>query len=101
METIALRVLLLLVIAAAPWAVAFSTSSSSGSASGDIQTEPECKAPARSNPSGIRVNPTDAEWQELMLEGRCYLACTAEDNAYKVEYLHELEVVTTYNCLIF
>ena len=101
METIALRVLSLLVIAAAPWAVAFSPSSSSGSASGDMQTEPECKAPPYSNPSGIRVNPTDDELQELMLEGRCYLAFTTEDTAYKVDYSHELGVVRPYNCLIF
>ena len=87
METITLRVsagLLLFVIAVAPWAVAFSPSSSSGSASGDMQTELECKAPPYSNPSGIRVNPTDQEWQELMLEGRCYLACATDK--YQVDY---------------
>ena len=67
------------VIAVTSWAVAYSPSSSSGSASGDVaRAELECKVPPYSNPSGIGVNPTDEEWEELMIEGRCYLACITE-----------------------
>ena len=81
METVILRLagLFFLVIAVAPWAVAYSPSSSSGSASGDlVQGELECKVPPYSNPSSVRVNPTNEEWEKLMLEGRCYLACAAK-----------------------
>jgi hypothetical protein len=88
MASVALRIsagLLFLVMTVAPWAAvsAYSPSSASGSASGDT-TEPECKPPPSSNPSGIRVNLTDEQWQELLLEGRCYLACATEK--YQVEY---------------
>ena len=69
-----------LVVAVTSWAVAYSPSSSSGSASGDLtQAELECKVPPYSNSSGIRVNPTDEEVEELMIEGRCYLGCIAEE----------------------
>ena len=83
METVILRLagLFFLVVAVAPWAVAYRLSlpsSSSGSASGDLvqgELECNCKVPPYSNPSGVRVNPTNEEWEELMLEGPCYLAC--------------------------
>ena len=80
--------LLLLVMIVAPWAAvcrAYSSSSASGSASGyAASAEPECKAPPYSNPNNIRVNLTDEQWQELLLEGRCYLAC-ATAQQYQVD----------------
>ena len=78
--------LLFLVMTVAPWAAicrAYSSSSASGSASGDT-AEPECKAPPYSNPNNIRVNLTDEQWQEMLLEGRCYLACATEQQ-YQVD----------------
>ena len=89
MARISLRIsagLLFLVMIVASWAAvcrAYSPSSASGSASGDT-AEPECKAPPYSNPNNIRVNLTDEQWQELQLEGRCYLACATEE--YQVDY---------------
>jgi hypothetical protein len=76
MASVALRIstgLLFLAITVAPWAAvsAYSPSSASGSAS---------------NPSGIRVNLTDEQWQELLLEGRCYLACATEK--YQVDLFY-------------
>ena len=74
--------LLFLVVAVSPWAAVSaynpqSSASTSGGASGD-STEPECKPPPNSDPSRIRMNPTGDELQELLLEGRCYLACATE-----------------------
>ena len=81
--------LLFLVMTVAPWAAvcrAYFPSSASGSASrGTASAEPECKAPPHSNPNNIRVNLTDEQWQELQLEGRCYLACVTEQY-YQVDY---------------
>ena len=76
--TITHTTLLFVIIAGhvAPWA-AVSAFSSNGNGCGD-STEPECKAPPYSDPSQTRVNPTDEELQELILEGRCYLACATE-----------------------
>ena len=78
METIKLPLLSLLSFIAVTAVIAYSPSSS-GSASGDFRfTEQECKVPPYSDPSNIEVNPTDDEREEILKEGRCYLACTAE-----------------------
>ena len=77
METITLPFLGLLSLIAVT-AVAYSPSSS-GSASGDFRVELECKVPPYSNPGRIRVNPIDDEQEEILTEGRCYLACTTEE----------------------
>ena len=77
--------LLFLVMTVAPWAAicrAYSPSSASGRDT--ASAEPECNAPPHSNPNNIRVNLTDEQWQELQLEGRCYLACVTEQ--YQVDY---------------
>ena len=91
MASVALRISagwLFLAVVVAQWYAqtvsAYSGSSTSGSASGD-STEPECKAPPYSDPSLIRVNPTDEELQELILEGRCYLACATDH--YQVDVI--------------
>ena len=77
--------LLFLVVAVSPWAavIAYNPQSASASGSASGATEPECKPPPYSDPGRIRVNPTDDELQELLLEGRCYLACATEK--YQVE----------------
>ena len=94
MASVALRISagwLFLAVVVAPWYAqtvsAYSGSSTNGSASRD-STEPECKAPPYSDPSLIRVNPTDEELQELILEGRCYLACATEH--YQVDVIFYL-----------
>ena len=77
--------LLFLTMTVAPWAAicrAYSPSSASGRDT--ASAEPECNAPPHSNPNNIRVNLTDEQWQELQLEGRCYLACVIEQ--YQVDY---------------
>ena len=38
-----------------------------------------CSIPPYSDPSRISVNPTDQEMEQLMIEGRCFLACTSEE----------------------
>ena len=78
--------LLFVIIAVAPctWPAAVSGISPSGNDSG-----PECEASPYSNSSQIRENPTDEELQELILEGRCYLACITEN--YLVDKLKKKE----------
>ena len=58
--------------------------SSGGSASGDLFVF-ECKIPPYSNRDRIRVNPTDEELDQILKEGKCYLACVTEE--YKVTYI--------------
>ena len=52
----------------------------SGEASGrgmrELPTLPSCHIPAHSNLNRGRMNLTEEEREDLMMEGRCYLACT-------------------------
>ena len=54
------------------------TSEASGSGMRELPTPPSCHVPANSNFDHISVNLTEEEREELMMEGRCYLACTIE-----------------------
>ena len=38
-----------------------------------------CTIPAYSDPGRVNVNLTDEETEQLMVEGRCFLACTTEE----------------------
>lgn len=48
----------------------------SGSGMRELPTLPSCHIPARSNLNRGRMNLTEEEREDLMMEGRCYLACT-------------------------
>ena len=52
--------------------------SSGGSASGDLFVF-ECKIPPYSDRDRISVNPTDEEFDQIVKEGRCYLACVTKE----------------------
>lgn len=54
------------------------TSEASGSGIRELPTPPSCHIPANSNVDLISANLTEEERKELLLEGRCYLACTIE-----------------------
>ena len=54
----------------------------SGSGMGDSS----CHIPANSNLNQSRMNLTEDELEDVMMEGRCYLACTAH-NSYMVREL--------------
>lgn len=48
----------------------------SGSGMRELPTLPSCHIPAHSNLNRGRMNLTEKEREDLMMEGRCYLACT-------------------------
>ena len=52
------------------------TAAASSSGSGDPDS---CSIPPYTDPSRISVNPTDQEMEQLIIEGRCFLACTSEE----------------------
>ena len=52
--------------------------SSGGSASGDLFVF-ECTIPPYSDRDRISVNPTNEEFDQIVKEGRCYLACVTEE----------------------
>ena len=51
----------------------------SGSGVGELPTPQSCHVPLHSDLNRGRVNLTDEEQEDLMMEGRCYLACTTMD----------------------
>ena len=52
------------------------TSEASGSGMRELPTPPSCHVPAHSDLNRGRMNLTEEEREDLMMEGRCYLACT-------------------------
>ena len=60
----------------------------SGSGTGDSS----CYIPASSNLNHGRMNLTEDEIEDVMTEGRCYLACTADEEYMVTELLLDYSV---------
>ena len=67
----------------------------SGSGMRELPTLPSCHIPASSNLNRVHINLTEEEQEDLMMEGRCYLACTTKKYMVMqslkclIIYLHE------------